>query len=165
MIKVNTPFIIFLLALLPLTIFAASGDKNQPIHIEADSLEIRDKDNISIYSGNVRLSQGSLLIHSDRLEVHFNDEKDLILLKMTGKPATFRQLNDEQNEMLGNADNLDYHEPDSLLVLQGNASFSNNGDTIESSSIRVNTDTNNIEAASPESDKRVRMVIQPRQAQ
>lgn len=154
-----------MLALLPLTIFAATEDKNQPIQVEADKLEIRDKDNISIYSGNVRLAQGSLLIRSDRLVIHFNDEKELVLMEMMGKPATFRQLDDEQNELLGEADKLEYHELESLLILQGNAHFSNGSDTIESSSIRINTETNLIEAASPEPDKRVRMTIQPKKAQ
>lgn len=151
-----------LLASLPQALFAASNDKKLPIQVEADSLEVRDSDNISIYSGNVRLAQGSLLIQSDRLVIHFSDEKDLVLMEMTGKPATFRQLDDEQNEMLGQADKLDYHEAESLLVLQGNARFSNKGDTIESSSIRINTETDYIEAASTEPDERVRMVIQPK---
>ena len=163
--KANLPIVGFALALLPIILLGASNDKKQPIQVEADSLEVRDSDNISIYSGNVRLAQGSLLIHSDRLVIHFSAEKELVLMEMTGQPATFRQLDDEQNEMLGQADKLDYHQTESLLVLQGNARFSNKGDTIESSSIRINTETDYIEAASPEPDERVRMVIQPKQTQ
>lgn len=159
----SLPIVALALALLPLALFAAPEDKKQPIQVEADSLEIRDLDNISIYTGNVRLAQGSLLMRAERLVIYFNDDKELTLMEMTGKPATFRQLDDEQNEMLGQADKLEYHEPKSLLVLQGNARFSNKGDTIESSSIRINTETDYIEAASPEPDERVRMVIQPKQ--
>ncbi len=151
-----------LTALLPLQLFAAKNDKNQLIEVEADSLEVRDNDNISIYSGNVRLLQGSLSIGADRLVIYFNEAKDLKLMEMTGSPATFRQLDDEGREMLGEAKKLDYHEPESLLVLEGNARFSSNGDIIESSTIRINTETDNIEASSPEPDKRVRMVIQPK---
>ena len=150
------------LVLLPAQAIAAAADKDQPIQIEADSLEVRDDDNISIYSGNVRLEQGSLLLGADRLVIYFNDASDLELMEMTGNPATFRQLNDDNKEMLGQADKLDYYEAKSLLVLQGNARFSSDGDTIESSSIRINTENDHIEAASPESDKRVRMVIQPK---
>ncbi len=154
--------IALLLVLSPMQAYAAAGDKKQPIQIEADSLEVRDDDNISIYSGNVLLEQGSLLLKADRLVIYFNDEKDLDLMEMTGNPATFRQLDDDGNEMLGQADKLDYYESKSLLVLEGNARFSSDGDTIESSSIRINTENDNIEAASPEADKRVRMVIQPK---
>lgn len=153
------------LALLPIALFGASTDKNLPIQVEADSLEVRDSENISIYTGKVRLAQGSLLIQSDRLVIHFNDKNDLGLMEMTGKPATFRQLNDENQEMFGQADKLEYTDADSLLVLQGNARFESNGDTIEGSLIRINTETNNIEASSPEPDERIRMVIQPKTAQ
>ncbi len=36
------------------------------------------------------------------------------------------------------------------------------GDIVERSTIRINTETDNIEASSPEPEKRVRMVIQPK---
>jgi lipopolysaccharide export system protein LptA len=143
--------------------FAAKADKEQPIEVEADSLEIRDNENISIYSGNVRLIQGSLNVQADRLVIYFDDNKDLELMEMTGSPASFRQLNDDNKEMVGQADKLDYFEPKSLLVLTGNARFSSNGDVIESSTISINTETDNLEAASPEPDKRVRVVIQPKE--
>jgi len=143
-------------------IFAASADKNLPIEVEADSLEIRDNDNISIYSGNVRLVQGTLNVHSDKLVIHFDDNKNLVLMEMTGSPASLRQLDDNDKEMIGEADRLDYFEPKSLLILKGNARFSNDGDTIEGSQININTENNNLQAASPEPDKRVHVVIQPK---
>ncbi|MCP3688374.1 MAG: lipopolysaccharide transport periplasmic protein LptA [Gammaproteobacteria bacterium] len=154
--------IICLAILLPLHLLAATSDKSQPIKVEADNLEVRENDNISIYTGNVRLQQGSLLIGADRLVIHFNEAKDLERMVMTGKPATFRQLNDEGREMLGNAERIDYHEPKSLLVLTGNAHLSSNGDTIESSTISINTATELIVANNTEPDKRVRMTIQPK---
>ncbi|MCP4433159.1 MAG: lipopolysaccharide transport periplasmic protein LptA [Gammaproteobacteria bacterium] len=141
---------------------AIDGDRDQPIQVEADTLEIRDDENISIYSGNVSLIQGSMQIRSDRLVIHFNDENELLLLEMTGNPATFRQLSNDNKEMFGQADKLDYHEPKSLLILSGSARFDNNGDTIEGSSIRINTISDYIEASSSKPDERVRVVIQPK---
>lgn len=161
--RVNQVILTGLLAfLLPSGLLAASGDKEQPIQVEADKLEVREEDNISTYSGNVRLVQGSMLIHADRLVIHFNDDKDLVLMQMTGNPTTFRQLNDDNQELLGQAEKLDYHESESLMIFQGNARFENNGDTIEGSIIRINTENDHIEAASPEPDERVRVVIQPK---
>ena len=151
-----------LAAFVSMPTFAASADKDQPIEVEADSLEVRDNDNISIYSGNVRLVQGTLNVRSDKLVIHFDDDKNLVLMEMTGAPASFRQLDDDNKEMIGQADKLDYFEPKSLLVLKGNARFSNDGDLIESSMISINTENDNLKAASPEPDKRVRVVIQPK---
>ncbi len=161
--KINPAVLSLLLAFsLPSGLLAASSDKEQPILIDADKLEVRDDENISTYSGNVRLRQGSMLIHADRMVIHFNNNKDLVLMEMTGNPATFRQLNDNNREILGQADKLDYHELESLLIFQDNARLESNGDTIESSMIRINTETDHIEAAGTEPDKRVRMIIQPK---
>jgi len=152
-----------LLLLLPLQAYALSGDEQQPIHIEADSLEIRDKEYISVYSGNVFLSQGSLEIRCDRLIIQFNEQKELVLMTMSGTPATFRQLDDEQRELRGQGDQMEYRVSESTLLLLGNARFTHVGDTIESNSILINTETESIQAGNTGSDDRVRMLILPKQ--
>ncbi len=152
-----------LFLLLPVQLFALSNDGQQPINVEADSLDVRDQENISIYSGNVRLKQGSLEFSCDRLTLHFDEQKQLTLMEMTGTPATFRQLDDEKQELKGQAELLQYRQSESILVLSGKARFSHRGDTIESNSIQVNTDTNSIQAGSSAADDRVRMLIQPKQ--
>lgn len=145
-----------------LSVGAIDGDSDQPIQVEADTLEIRDNDNISVYTGNVSLVQGSMQIHSDKLTIHFNDNKELVLMQMSGTPATFRQLDNDNREMLGQARQLDYHEADSLLVLTGNARFESNGDLIEGSTIRINTRNDFVEANGASTEERVRVVIQPK---
>jgi len=152
----------FLVLLLPLQVFALSGDAQQPIHVEADSLEIRDKENISIYTGNVRLSQGSQEFRGERLVLNFSQQKELVLMTMTGTPATFRQIDDQQREMRGQADQMEYRASESTLLLLGNARFTHVGNTIESNIIRINTETESIQAGSTESDDRVRMLILPK---
>ncbi|NNE62480.1 MAG: lipopolysaccharide transport periplasmic protein LptA [Gammaproteobacteria bacterium] len=153
---------LFLGLAMSLNVIALDSDKDQPIEVEADTLEIRDDENISVYSGNVSLVQGSMQIRSDDLVIHFNDNNEIQLMEMTGKPATFRQLNNNGKEMRGEADRLDYREPESSLVFSGNARFDNNGDTIEGSSIRINTANDTIEANSATNGDRVRVVIQPK---
>jgi len=148
--------------LIPTPLWALEGDNEQPIAVEADSLEVREQDNISIYQGNVNLTQGSLKIHSERLVIHFNEAGDLVLMEMTGTPARFRQLDDEQREMLGQARRINYRESESMLELMEKARFNHAGDTIESQLIRINTEDNRIQAGSADSDERVRMLIQPR---
>ena len=75
-----------LLAALP-PLSARDSDSDFPIAVEADSLELRERANISIYEGNVSLRQGSLEIEADRLVIHFDDNGDLQLMEMTGAPA------------------------------------------------------------------------------
>ncbi len=154
-----------LLGLLPLQSTALDSDRDQAIEIEADHLEVREQEKISIYEGNVKLVQGSLNISSDRLVIHFNDANELTLMEMTGQPARFRQLDNARQEMLGEAEQIDYTESESLLELRRSAYFNHAGDVIKSDFIRFNTDTNGIEAGGTQPDERVKMVIKPRQKQ
>ena len=152
----------FLLLLLPWQAYALSDDAQQPVHVEADNLEIRDKEYISIYSGNVYLSQGSLEIRGERLIIQFNQQKELVLMTITGVPATFFQMDDQAREMRGQADQMEYRESESTLLLLGNARFTHVGNTIESNTIHINTETESIQAGSTGSDDRVRMLILPK---
>ena len=161
----NSLLLGLLLGLLPLQSTAMDSDREQAIEIEADRLEVREQEKISIYEGNVKLVQGSLNISSDRLVIHFNDANELTLMEMTGHPARFRQLDNERQEMLGEAEQIDYTESESLLELRRSAHFNHAGDVIKSDFIRFNTDTNGIEAGGTQSDERVKMVIKPRQKQ
>jgi len=152
-----------LLLLLPGQLWALATDGEQPIEVEADELEVRDQEKISIYTGNVTLVQGSLEINADRVVIHLNEANELILMEMTGTPATFRQLNDDQQEILGEALHIDYTQSESLLELRDSARVSQAGDIIESDLIRINTETSSLQAGSAESDQRVKMLIQPKQ--
>jgi lipopolysaccharide transport protein LptA len=124
---------------------------------------VREAENISIYEGSVNLVQGSLQISCDRMVIHFNDANELQLIEMTGDLASLRQLDDDQQEMLGQAKQIDYIEAQSLIELRGTARFDRAGDIIEGDLIRVNTESNAIQAGSSESDQRVKMLIKPRQ--
>lgn len=149
-----------LAAALPLS--ARDGDSNLPIAVEADSLELRERENISIYEGNVSLRQGSLEIEADRLVMHFDDNGDLRLMEMSGTPARLRRLDNDDREMRGQARRINYRDSESLLELLDEARFKHAGDTIESSVIRINTDDNSIQAGTTDSDERVKMLIRPR---
>jgi lipopolysaccharide export system protein LptA len=51
-----------------------SNDK--PIQIESDKLEVHDKDNTAIFTGNVNVVQGTTLMKAGRMVVHYiKDEK------------------------------------------------------------------------------------------
>jgi lipopolysaccharide export system protein LptA len=161
-VKIKSNLFVVLILLLPMQLLALSSDRTQPIQVEADSLEVRDQENISVYTGNVQLSQGSLRFRCERLTLHFDDQNELVLMEMTGAPATFRQLDDQQQELNGQAEQLQYKQSESILILSGKARFSHKGDTIESNRIQVNTENESIQAGSSDPDNRVRMLILPK---
>ena len=46
-----------------------SGD--EPIQIESDKLEVREKENMAIFSGNVSVVQGPTLLKAGKLTVYY----------------------------------------------------------------------------------------------
>lgn len=150
--------------LLPLAAMGLSSDRDQPINIEADKLEIDENRHISIYQGQVAMQQGSLQIHADRIVLHFDANNELQWLEIYGSPASFKQLNDQQQPISGSALKINYHQNESLMDMQGNAKFFSDKDSIESETISINTSTNALQAGDKSGDGRVRMLIQPRPA-
>jgi len=148
--------------LFPLSLYALTDDRDQPINIEADKLKIDENDQISIYQGNVQMNQGSLRIKADKIILHFDPQNDLEWLEISGNPAEFNQLNDERKPISGTAGTMHYFDQKSILKLMGKARFSSDLDSIESENITVNTQTNALQAGDENGKERVRMLIQPK---
>ena len=54
-----------------------SQNRNQPVHIEAATLEVRDKDKVATFSGNVKVTQGDTGLRCKSLVVFYEqDGKD-----------------------------------------------------------------------------------------
>ena len=85
----------FLLLLSWQSVLALSTDKLQDIEIEADTAEMDDIKGVSIYRGNVIVVQGSIRMTGDTMTVYFDDNGDMELVIMQGRPATYRQLPDD----------------------------------------------------------------------
>ncbi len=44
---------------------------NDPIQIESDKLEVREAENVAVFSGNVSVTQGPTLLKAGRMTVHY----------------------------------------------------------------------------------------------
>ncbi len=161
--------IIFLVCL-PLSSLALSTDKDKPINIEADKLDIDDTQHISTYQGNVKLSQGSMHIHADKIIFFFNATDELDYLKITGSPASIDQQNDQGKSLNGSAKTIFHYQNDSILKFIGNAIVTSSKDSIKSETITINTKTDVIHAGAMNkkegdtvsNNERVKMIIQPK---
>lgn len=149
--------------------FAEKADRSKPINIEANSVTVDDQRKISVYLGNVQLSQGSMLLHADRIEVR-QDPAGFNSATAFGKPATFRQKRDGSAEYIkGFSDRMEYDGKQSLLELFNNARLTRGEDELRGSYISYNANTeffevkgNNTGKSSAGGDGRVRAVIQPK---
>jgi lipopolysaccharide export system protein LptA len=162
----NLSALLFAAALLgPAPSFALSGDKEQPIHIEADRVDIDDVKRISVYRGNVRYSQGSMRLDADTVSIHYDAERNFQRFVAKGQPARFRQRLDGQSEdMLGEAVQIDYTVEPERLVLKQQAHIWSQGDEFAGELITYDIAEDRVIARrGAAEDGRVQVIIQPRQ--
>lgn len=87
---------------------AEAADRDKPIDLEADSVKVDDAKQISIYTGDVILTQGTLVIHADKLTVR-EDQEGFQHSTSLGNPTTFKQKREGKNEyMEGSAQRIEY---------------------------------------------------------
>ena len=90
---------------------AEKADRNKPMAIEADALRYDDAKQISIFTGRVVLTKGTIVIRGTRLEVR-QDPDGYQFGRVTGtpeQPAFFRQKREGQDEFIeGEGDSLYY---------------------------------------------------------
>lgn len=101
-------FVLCAVTLISLTAAAEKADRNKPIEIEADTVTSNDAKKVSVYSGNVIVTQGTLVIKADKLVVR-EDESGFQHSSSYGNPTTFKQKRDGKDEyMEGSAMRIEY---------------------------------------------------------
>ena len=158
------PVIYFLLwlAAVPIT-HAARNDEDEPIRINARSVEANEKTGVAVYRGNVVAEQGRLSIKADRVEIRArNNQTELI--QATGSPVKLRQQPDAVTEEIqAEAKRVDYHVSTRKLDMIGEVSLRRGDDLFTGSVLHYDLDTRSLSASGDDqSDGRIHAVIQPR---
>ena len=175
MIRLSLSYLLlaFILFCLPVTLMALSSDRNQPINLEADSAEIDDLKGISIYTGNVILTQGSMVIKSHKLTLYNDKNNDLekaIAIGSEKKLATFKQRPEgKEQDFRARSKTMIYYINQDKIHLLKKAHIWQAGDTFSGNKIIYDTKNDTVAASSLKnksgqtSEKnRVRVTIQPK---
>jgi len=136
--KQLTSTVLYLCLFFSITVLAKTSDKTAPLHIEADQLEMREKDSISIYKGNVKITRGSMKITGDMIIITSKENK-IYRIEANGKPAVFSQLNDLDETISAEGFYIDYNEKNSILELKEKAKLVKNKNHFSSEHIIYNT--------------------------
>jgi len=154
--------IILLLQFIPLSCFALAEDRNKPIKIKADSVSINEKTGISVYLGNVKFTQGSLILKGNKIEIHQPDGAVTKII-VIGTPAKFQQQQDNSPDLIhAKAGKLKYVTKDERVYLTKNASVSQGDNLLKGNKIEYNTRDSTVTAQkSTNNDNRVHVVIEP----
>jgi lipopolysaccharide export system protein LptA len=147
---------------LPAICWGLSTDKDQPLHLEADSVEIDEASGISIYQGNVIITQGSLKLWADKMWIHRRNGKTEKIIAH-GEPTRFRQLMDNSNEEVkGRAKQVELYPVKDELHLTDEAVLEQGKDQFRSDRIIFLRSQSLLKAgASAQGKQRVHVIIEP----
>ena len=148
--------------------FAERSDRNKPIHLEADEVIMDDARQTSTFIGNVRLSQGTLLISGDKIVVT-EDKDGFKHATAYGNTAEFRQKREGLDGYVeGYGKRIEYDARTGTLNFQENARLKRDMDEVSGDNITYNVKSEifhvNSNDANPgmDSPQRVRAVLQPK---
>ena len=110
-----------LLSLLPVTGWGLTGDRNQPVNIQADRATVNEKTGKSVYEGNVYVQQGTLVLQGSKMTVQLKDSS-IDTFVLTGDPATYRQRPDgEESDQHAEARRIEFYAKEDRIILLKNA--------------------------------------------
>jgi len=153
-----------LLLCLPSLSQALPNDRNQPIKISADQASINERSGVTVYSGNVEIRQGSMLIKGARVELHRNDAGVERIIS-TGAPAEFHQQPKADAPLTkAYGKRMDYRIKRQEITITDSARVTQGEDSFSGERIIYNMDKAIVNAfgSDDKGGERVRMVIQPR---
>lgn len=145
---------------------ALPNDKEQPIHISANSAKLDRKQRTATYSGEVTLKQGSLEISADQITIHTNTDDKVEKMEARGKPARYQQQPAEnQAPITAQANSIRYTLTNEQLLLLENAFLEQqNGASISGNRIDYDIRKEIMKAAGKkdaEQPQRIEIIIPP----
>jgi lipopolysaccharide export system protein LptA len=154
--------ILLILLLAPAAAPALESDKDQPVYIEADSVEIDDRTGVRTYQGNVVMTQGSIHMTADKVTVTKTPKGSDHVLAV-GKPVTFQQQREGEDELArGRALRAEYDLDSDIIKLYDDAELSQGKDTLRNDRITYDKSKELMWAGTSQQGKqRVRITLQP----
>ena len=170
-VKCLIPFCGAALLALAVPALAERSDRDKPVNLESDTVEINDLTKVSVYQGNVRLTQGTLMITGDKLVV-VQDDAGLSKGTAHGNPSYFKQKRDGVDEFIeGWAQRVEYNAKNNKVEMHTQARLKRGQDEVRGNTIVYEGQTESyrviggVDAATEYNPKgRVRAVIQPKRS-
>ncbi len=167
----NPALIILLTGMLfPGSVLAEKADRDQPVNLEADRATVQDANKLATFTGNVVLTQGTLIIRADKMTVK-EDANGFQHATAFGNLASFRQKRDGKDEYVeGWSERMEYDSKADKVELFKKARLRRGKDEVYGDYISYDAINeffqviggNNETAPQVRSDGRVRAVIQPK---
>lgn len=143
--------------------WAKSTDRNQPMDVDADSVEgALVDDGETTLTGNVHITQGTLDARSDTVVIH-RAKGEIARAVFKGKPARLKQINDDGGTMNARAATIDYDVIKEIAVLTGDVEVVQPQGTMRGERLVYNIGTGHVDGGG--SGSRVKLRIEPKDKQ
>ena len=150
---------------------AEQGDRDKPIQIEADRASLDQLKGLTVYEGNVVVTQGTILLRAAQVTVTQGKNGGGDVAVARGNPATFRQKIDGKDEWMdAQGQRIEYDSGKNLVKLFDNARVKRGQDIVIGSTLVYNTKDETFAAnggtgqgaATNKNAGRVTVILQPK---
>jgi lipopolysaccharide export system protein LptA len=148
---------------------AEKADRNKPMHIEADRVTVDDAKQIATFTGSVVLTQGTIVMRGDRMEVR-QGKDGFRQGTLWGNLAYFRQKREGVDEHIeGWAERVEYDGRADKVQMFNRAMLKRGDDEVRGSYISYDSNTEFFQvdgstksASTKPGEGRVRVILQPK---
>ena len=141
--------------------YAVLEDTNQPIHISSSKQHLYLKENRVVFSGDVKVIQGSIRIDADTLTLIKSNGSQKQTLIASGAPATYSQIINDR-PAIASANQIEYIVNQKTIYLKGEAEIKQQDSLVQGELITYNALNKEIIAQSDSvKSKRVITIFHP----
>lgn len=108
----------------PWAALAEKADKDKPMNVEADALRYEENHQTSVFTGNVVLTKGTIVMRGSKLDVRQDPQGNQtgLLVGTAAAPGFFRQKREGLDEWIeGEGDRIEYDSKEQTVLFSGRA--------------------------------------------
>ena len=158
-----------MLTLLPTFSSALESDREQPIRIQADAAIVDEKNGSSVYKGNVIITQGTLEVTANEVEVFTAAGEVIQIIAKTDKDSEVlahyqQQINEAMEMVVATAKKITYLIQEDRLHLSGDARLQKVQDVFAGQLLSYDLKHGIVNLNSLGGSDRVKMTIAPKKS-
>lgn len=116
-----------------------ASEKVEKIVISADHMNFNIETGYSVYTGNVKISQGELLLTGDKVTLQQNSNNEIEQMTVDGDPARYNHITDKGEPVEAEARHMVYISQENKLIMTVDAKLKQPDQQLSSQKIIYNT--------------------------
>lgn len=143
-------------------------DSSQPIEVAADSLEVRNAEQVAVFRGNVDVKQGVMRLHADRIEISYGGDGSGVQSGIPGAGGSIDRLRAVGDVIISNGEEqaeagvADYDVTTGQIELTGDVMLVQGGNVLTGQKLVIDLVSGTGQFQSTEGG-RIRTIITPSQ--